>query len=195
MVWNCFVCQGDPGEPVGKNSRPIEVKHARKIGFAATLLTVIGLTLTAAGAQAAPTQTSVAISIPAEVSTFRLNVSGLLQSFYSTYGNRLSQSERTQMSGLINQVDQVLGTLYRQSTVSAKLARTNAPLVKQRQAAATVAKTYDAAFANSDASMKKLQPIIGPKLSFFEALSAKSDLDQSQRDFEDLGVHIHQAAR
>ena len=195
MVWNCLVCEGDLGEPVEQNSRPIEVKHAREIGFTATLLTVIGLTLTAAGAQAAPTQTSVAISIPAEVSTFRLNVSGLLQSFYSTYGSRLSQSERTQMSGLINQVDQVLGTLYRQSTVSAKLARTNAPMVKQRQAAATVAKTYDTAFANSNASMEKLQPIIAPKLSLFEALSAKSDLDQSQQEFEDLGIRIHQAAR
>jgi len=99
------------------------------------------------------------------------------------------------MSGLINQIDQVLGALYRQSTVSAKLARTNAPLVKQRQAAATVAKTYDAAFADSNANMKKLQPMIAPKLSFFEALSAKSDLDQSQRDFKDLGIHIHRAAR
>jgi hypothetical protein len=89
------------------------------------------------------------------------------------------------MSGLINEVDQMLGTLYHQRTVSAKLARTNAPLVKQRQAAATVAKTYDAAFADSNANMKKLQPIIAPKLSLFEALSAKSDLDQSQRDFED----------
>ncbi|CAB5041521.1 unannotated protein [freshwater metagenome] len=99
------------------------------------------------------------------------------------------------MSGLIDQVDQVLGTLYRQSTVSAKLARTNAPMVKQRQAAATVAKTYDTAFANSNASMEKLQPMIAPKLSLFEALSAKSDLDQSQQEFEDLGIRIHQAAR
>jgi hypothetical protein len=89
----------------------------------------------------------------------------------------------------------VLGTLYRQSTLSAKLARTNAPRVKQRQAAAAVAKTYDAAFADSNANMEKLQPIIAPKLSLFEALSAKSDLDQSQRDFENLGIHIHQAAR
>jgi hypothetical protein len=171
------------------------MKQAWKIGFAATLATVIGLGLMTSGAQAAPTKTSTAIAIPAEVSTFRVNVSELLHSFYSTYGSRLSQSEKTQMSGLIDQVDQVLGTLYRQSTVSAKLARTNAPMVKQRQAAATVAKTYDTAFANSNASMEKLQPIIAPKLSLFEALSAKSDLDQSQQEFEDLGIRIHQAAR
>ncbi|MEI7453601.1 MAG: hypothetical protein WCK04_05180 [Actinomycetes bacterium] len=99
------------------------------------------------------------------------------------------------MTGLIKQVDQVLGTLYHQSSASAKLARTNAPLAKQRKAAATVAKTYDSAFAASNANMEKLQPIIAPKLSLFEALSAKSDLDQSQQEFEDLGVHIHQAAR
>ena len=171
------------------------MKQAWKIGFAATLATVIGLGLMTSGAQAAPTKTSTAIAIPGEVSTFRVNVSELLHSFYSTYGSRLSQSEKTQMSGLIDQVDQVLGTLYRQSTVSAKLARTNAPMVKQRQAAATVAKTYDTAFANSNASMEKLQPIIAPKLSLFEALSAKSDLDQSQQEFEDLGIRIHQAAR
>ena len=171
------------------------MKQTWRISLAAALISVIGLGLSTAGAQAAPTQAETTIAIPAEVSTFRLNVSSLLNSFYSTYGSRLSQSERTQMSGLINQVDQVLGTLYRQSTVSAKLARTNAPQVKQRQAATTVAKTYDTAFANSDANMKKLQPIIGPKLSFFEALSAKSDLDQSRQEFEDLGIRIHQAAR
>jgi len=195
VVWDCYVCEGGLREPVGKNSRPNEMKQTWRISLAAALISVIGLGLSTAVAQAAPTQTSVSMSIPAEVSTFRLNVLALLQSFYSNYGNRLSQSERTQMSGLINQVDQVLGTLYRQSTVSAKLARTNAPQVKQRQAATTVAKTYDTAFANSDANMKKLQPIIGPKLSFFEALSAKSDLDQSRQEFEDLGIRIHQAAR
>jgi hypothetical protein len=171
------------------------MKQGWRIGFAAALVSVIGLGLSTTGAQAAPTQAATTIAIPAEVSTFRLNVSSLLNSFYSTYGSRLSQSERTQMSGLINEVDQVLGTLYRQSTLSAKLARTNAPRVKQRQAAAAVAKTYDAAFADSNANMEKLQPIIAPKLSLFEALSAKSDLDQSQRDFENLGIHIHQAAR
>lgn len=161
---------------------------------AITLFVVIGLSLSTSGAQAAPAVASSA-AIASEVSSFRHDVSGLLNSYFKTYGSRLNSSEKTQMTGLIAQVDKDLAQLHRKSKSSAQLARTHAPQTKQKQAARDLSMSYDTAYAKAIASLEQVQPILGPKLSLFEALKAKSDLEQSMQQFELLGSQIHQAAR
>jgi len=146
-----------------------------------------------AGAQAVTTSSPTAIA--SEVSGFRHDVSGLLNSYYKTYGSRLNPSEKTQMSGLIAQVDTELAQLHRKSKNAATLAHSLAPASKQKLAAKNLAKSYDSAYSHALASLQQVEPILAPKLSLFEVLQAKADLDQSMQQFELLGTRIHQAAQ
>ncbi|MFA7324976.1 MAG: hypothetical protein WC005_11545 [Candidatus Nanopelagicales bacterium] len=131
-------------------------------------------------------------SVSADVTAFRQDTSALLKTYYADYSDRLSAAEKINMAALMAQVDAELGILHRKAAASARLSRTHATAARQRAAARIAAAAYDQAYARAIASLERVQPILQPKLSLFEALRAKSDLDRAMSTFEQLGVRIHQ---
>ena len=153
-------------------------------------LLVIGIIPTMA--QAAPQLNPTSVS--SSVSDFRQSIATVLNSYFLTYGSRLSLAEQAQMSTLMKQVDQELSVLQRKTQASAKLAQQHAAKAKQKDAARAAAKSFDIAYSHAMTSLERVQPILQPKLSLFEALRAKSDLDQSLQAFETLGTQLHALA-
>lgn len=154
---------------------------------------IFGLVAFLPSAQAKSSSTPAAVA--SDVVAFRQNIGNVLQSYFTTYGSRLSTNEQAQMTTLVGQVDRELATLQRKAQHSAELTRTHAPKAKQRAAAHAAAQTFDAAYSHALASLESVQPILQPKLSLFEALRAKSDLDQSLQAFENLGTQLHTLAQ
>ena len=134
-------------------------------------------------------------SVSSSVTDFRQSIGTVLNSYYSTYGSRLSPAEQSQMSTLMKQVDQELSALQIKTQTSAKLAQQHAAKSKQKDAARAAAKSFDMAYAHAMVSLEQVQPILQPKLSLFEALRAKSDLDKSLQAFETLGLQLHELAK
>ena len=153
-------------------------------------LLVIGIIPTTA--QAASSLNAGTVST--NVAEFRQDIRGLLNSYYSKYGSRLSPTEQTHMTGLIKQVDTELAIVQSKSQVIAKLSQQQAPKSKQLAAARSAAKAFDTAYSHAMTSLEQVQPLLQPKLSLFEALRAKSDLDQSLQTFETLGTQLHALA-
>ena len=94
-------------------------------------LLVIGIIPTMA--QAAPQLNPTSVS--SSVSDFRQSIATVLNSYFLTYGSRLSLAEQAQMSTLMKQVDQELSVLQRKTQASAKLAQQHAAKAKQKDAA------------------------------------------------------------
>ena len=134
-------------------------------------------------------------TVSANVAGFRQDIRGLLDSYYATYGSRLSPAEQTNMTGLIKKVDAELAIVQSKSQVLAKLSRQQAPQSKQLAAARSAAKAFDTAYSHAMTSLEQVQPLLQPKLSFFEALRAKSDLDTSLQDFQAVGTQLHALVR
>lgn len=123
-----------------------------------------------ASAAAAGSSSSAAAQLPGEVANFRTSMTMQLDSYFKEYGNRLSAAERQEMNSLRAQVDRELA------------------------AAQAAARTFDATYHHAITGLERVQPILQPKLSLFEAFSAKSDLDGQLSRFEELGNHVHHLA-
>jgi len=174
-------------------TRPSHVKHSwlTRLLITPMALLIIGIIPTVA--QAASSLNAGTVS--ANVAGFRQDTRGLLDSYYATYGSRLSPAEQTNMSGLIKHIDAELAVVQSKSQFIARLSRQQAPKPKQLAAARSAAKAFDAAYSHAITSLKQVQPLLQPKLSLFEALRAKSDLDSSLQEFETLGTQLHALAR
>lgn len=155
-------------------------------------LALIAIAIIPTMVQAAPQPNPVAVS--SSVAGFRQNINAVLTSYYTTYGNRLTPAEQRQMTSLMTQVDRELASLQAKTQVSANLARQHATKSKQHRAARDAAKSFDIVYSHAMTSLEEVQPILQPKLSLFEALRAKSDLDQSLQTFETLGTQLHALA-
>lgn len=160
--------------------------------IAISAIALVSLGIIAPMAQAAPQLSATTVS--SNVAGYRHDLGSMLNSYYSSYGNRLSPAEQGQMSALIAKIDQDLALLQTKTQLSAKLARAHAAAAKQRTAARAAAKFFDVTYAQAMASLEQVQPILQPKLSLFEALRAKSDVDQSLQTFETLGKQLHTLA-
>jgi hypothetical protein len=160
--------------------------------IAISVMATVGLGIIAPMAQAAPQLN--AITVSSNVAGYRQDLGFMLNSYYSNYGNRLSPAEQEQMTGLITKIDKDLALLQTKTQLSAKLARAHAAAAKQRIAARAAAKFFDVTYAQAMLSLEQVQPILQPKLSLFEALRAKSDVDQSLHAFETLGTQLHALA-
>ncbi|MDD2859264.1 MAG: hypothetical protein PHU75_11395 [Candidatus Nanopelagicales bacterium] len=166
----------------------------------ALLLATLSISLAGPALVSTAVQASVIVpastaALPGQVSQFRQGVAATLRDYFATYGDRLSATERAQMNTLVAQVDDELGALQRKASAGARLARAGAPAADQRRAARATARSFDAAYARAMASLDKVQPILAPKLSIFEALRAKSDFDRQMQAFEELGASIHDSTR
>ena len=147
-------------------------------------------------ATAAPalSSSSAAAQLPREVASFRSSMTTQLDNYFNEYGDRLSSSERQQMNALRGQIDLELLALQAKTQTTARLEASHAPTVKTLSAARAAARAFDASYASAMAGLERVKPILQPKLSLFEAFSAKSDLDDQLSQFEALGQHIHQVA-
>lgn len=169
------------------------MNNPRLTRIAIALLAVISIGILTPMAQAAPHVSAATIST--NVAGFRQDIGAVLTSYYASYGNRLSLAEQAQMTGLMKQIDRELASLESKTRRSAKLARQHASSAKQQEAARAAAKYFDVAYMHALTSIEQVQPILQPKLSLFEALRAKSDLDRSLQAFENLGSHLHSLAK
>ena len=162
----------------------------RMIATASVSLAVaLSAPVLAGAAEAARTVT--AAQLPAEVTTFRQAMTTQLDAYLNTYGDRLNTTERQQMNALRDEVDRELLTLRTATQRTARLAKAHAPAANQRSAARAAARAFDAAYAKAIRVLEQVEPILRPKLSLFEALGAKSDLDAQLERFDELGRHIH----
>ena len=98
------------------------------------------------------------------------------------------------MNGLRVQVDRALHGLQGKTRVTARLEASNAPAAKRRAAARAAARSFDSAYDQAMSGLAKVQPMLQPKLSLFEAFGAKSDLDEQLEQFDELGRRIHEVA-
>ena len=133
-------------------------------------------------------------SLPAEVSAFRQSMTTQLDAYFRQYGDRLSAAERQQMNALRDQVDRDLLMLKVKTQTTSRLASARAPQVKRIAAAQAAARAFDAVYEKAMHGLEQVQPILQPKLSIFEALRAKSDLDDQLEKFDELGRHVHELA-
>jgi hypothetical protein len=165
--------------------------HTRRLTRAlAALIGVLalGLAMPAHAASSPPAAASAAVS------AFQQEMTTALNGYLATYGDRLSPGEQAEVTRLITRVDGQLAALHARTETTARLAATHAPAAKQRAAARRAAQAYDAAHAQAMADLERMLPILQPKLSLFEGLRAKRDVDRVLGDFEDLGTRIHAVA-
>ncbi|MDP2013626.1 MAG: hypothetical protein Q8L05_05310, partial [Actinomycetota bacterium] len=67
-----------------------------------------------------PSSSSSAAKLPAEVAGFRASMSTQLDSYFKEYGDRLSASERREMTALQSQVDRALLALQAKTLITAR---------------------------------------------------------------------------
>lgn len=170
------------------------VRRARAFTLVCALSLPVGLPVTVAtatSAVAAPSTRAEAAALPAAVKSFRADVMSILRANMSSYGDRLSPTERKRMSTLTAQVNRDLSALERATARTASLTQSNAPRADRARAAATAAAAFDAGYGKALANLAEIQPLLQPKLSLFEALKAKSQLDTQMARYEELGARIH----
>lgn len=173
--------------------RPTQVLR-RVISAAAISLALLVSTPALASAAPSAASLSAAAQLPGEVASFRSSMTNQLDNYFREYGDRLSAAERKEMNRLRAQVDSELLALQAKTRTTARLEAANAPAIKRAAAAKAAARAFDLAYGRAMAGLERVQPILQPKLSLFEALGAKSDLDDQLSRFDELGQHIHQLA-
>ena len=158
------------------------------------------LLVAALGVIAAPAATAAEVAAPArqaaaEAKAFREDINATLADNLATYRDRLSPPERTRMQALTRTVDRDLGDLQRATATTARLAATPGARVKAHRAAQTAVTQFDAGYAKALANLAELQPILLPRLTIFEALRAKSELDTQLARYAALGERIKAVER
>ncbi|MDO9486445.1 MAG: hypothetical protein Q7K25_10350 [Actinomycetota bacterium] len=179
-------------EPGGEAIRPNLVLTRLLAGMTFSLALIFIAPALASGAPSA--SSSPAAQLPREVAEFRKSMTSQLDHYFQDYGDRLSGRERVEMDSLRSQVDQELVALQGKTRITARLESRNASKAALMTAARTAARAFDRTYARAIAGLQRVQPILQPKLSLFEAFGAKSDLDEQLSRFEELGMRIHQVA-
>ncbi len=128
------------------------------------------------------------------IGKFQNELSDLLNSYFSQYGNRLSTEEQKKMTKLVQQVDNDLEALENKAKMSATLSHRQVSQEKIDSATRSAARLFDTTYRHAIAALNQVQPILQPKLSFMEALTAKSDLDRSLQQFQVVGTQLHALA-
>lgn len=183
--------------------RPIRIALATLSGG---LLLVGAAILPAAAALAAPggaTTTALKATGPNErayvtsadaayqaVSQFRPASHLGLTAFLSHYGDRLTLEQLQRAQALVAQADITLVQLEAKTRVTRTLARSGARTARIQQAATAASRAFDTASNSTASAMAEMQPMLQSKLSLFEGLQAKLELDRSLRDFAAIGVAV-----
>jgi hypothetical protein len=152
------------------------------------------------GVIAAPTATAADVASSAreaavEARAFRQDINATLTDNLATYRDRLSPAERTRMQALARTVDRDLGDLQRATATASRLAAKPGVRAKAHRAAQAAVTQFDAGYAKALRNLAELQPILLPRLSIFEALRAKSELDTQLARYAALGERIKAVER
>jgi len=112
-----------------------------------------------------------------------------LRDYLRNYGARLSEAERARVDALIAQSDADLVRLSRLAAATANWEKRGNLTRAQRSAKAAVA-AFDTSYARAEAVVNEMTPILQPHLNLFEALDAKSALDQRMAAYRNLGGQL-----
>ena len=124
------------------------------------------------------------------VTRFRPASHQRLTAFLSQYGGRLTPVQLQRAQAQVAKADLTLSQLEAKTRATRTLARSGASTARIKQAADAAGRAFDGAAASTAAAMAEMQPMLQAKLSLFEGLRAKLELDQSMRDFAAVGAAV-----
>ena len=113
-----------------------------------------------------------------------------LTDFLSQYGDRLTPVQLQRARAQVAKADLTLSQLEAKTRATRTLARSGASASRIKQAADAASRAFDGATASTAEAMSEMQPMLSSKLSLFEGLRAKLELDQSMRDFAAVGAAV-----
>ncbi|PHX61351.1 MAG: hypothetical protein CK552_01240 [Actinobacteria bacterium] len=113
-----------------------------------------------------------------------------LTAFLSQYGDRLTPEQLKRAQAQVVRADLTLAQLEAKTRVTRILARSGASTTRIKQAADAASRAFDGATASTAWAMAEMQPMLQAKLSLFEGLQAKLELDRSMRDFAAVGAVV-----
>lgn len=120
-----------------------------------------------------------------------MDVRAMLRDYMDRYGDRLSAADRRRMAQLQSQVDRQLTLVQVKMARAERIARSSVSRAVKVAAAHEASVAFDRAHASAIEALAEVEPILRPKLSLFEGLEAKGDLDDMLARYEDLGAAIH----
>jgi hypothetical protein len=170
----------------------------RRVGTTVLLVALVGAGAVPSSAAAAGTTAGAAGSVRAQVATpiaddvraFRMDVRATLTDYRTRYGNRLT-TERQRMQALQGQVDRQLTLVELRTARAERLSVSSASSAAKLEAAREASGAFDRAHASAMSSLAEVEPILRPKLSLFEGLEAKGDLDDMLARYDEIGGAIH----
>ena len=124
------------------------------------------------------------------VTRFRPASHQSLTAFLSQYGDRLTPVQLQRARAQVAKADLTLYQLEAKTRATRTLARSGASTARIKQAADAAGRAFDSASASTVTAMAEMQPMLQAKLSFFEGLQAKLELDRSMRDFTAVGAAV-----
>ena len=124
------------------------------------------------------------------VTNFRPASHQRLTDFLTQYGDRLTPEQLQRAQAQVAKADLTLSQLEAKTRATRTLARSGASTARIKQAADAAGRAFDGAAASTAAAMAEMQPMLQSKLSLFERLRAKLELDQSMRDFAAVGAAV-----
>ena len=124
------------------------------------------------------------------VTRFRPASRQRLTDFLTQYGDRLTPEQLQRAQAQVAKADLTLSQLEAKTRATRTLARSGASTARIKQAADAAGRAFDGAAASTAAAMAEMQPTLQSKLSLFERLRAKLELDQSMRDFAAVGAAV-----
>ena len=124
------------------------------------------------------------------VTRFRPASRQRLTDFLSQYGDRLTPVQLQRARAQVAKADLTLSQLEAKTRATRTLARSGASASRIKQAADAASRAFDGATASTAEAMAEMQPMLSSKLSLFEGLRAKLELDQSMRDFAAVGAAV-----
>ena len=124
------------------------------------------------------------------VTRFRPASHQRLTAFLSQYSDRLTPVQLQRAQAQVAKADLTLSQLEAKTRATRTLARSGASTARIKQAADAASRAFDSASALTATAMAEMQPMLQSKLSLFEGLRAKLELDQSMRDFAAVGAAV-----
>ena len=124
------------------------------------------------------------------VTRFRPASRQRLTDFLSQYGDGLTPVQLQRARAQVTKADLTLAQLEAKTRATRTLARSGASASRIKQAADAASRAFDSATASTAGAMAEMQPMLSSKLSLFEGLRAKLELDQSMRDFAAVGAAV-----
>ena len=164
--------------------------------IALVVLTLISGAAIPASAASASVVASPASSVAVATSAYesavalRTSVSTLLNRYLVDYGSRLNSADRARMGALVKDADRELGIVEARTGATARLARRGVPRATVYRSAKAAEAAFTTAQAKALTTIDEVQPLLSSKLGFFEALSAKGDLDSQLGRYDALGTRI-----